>query len=126
MDELRKLPTVSAQETARIALAHGFPITCATCEHLKNAWERNNDDCGRTLTCGGPIFNRSYPNYLGPVKAEDYDKICLRCGSAQVAYRVYGGVRPFGLCEAHKGIFDKVDGPGTQRPLITRVSGQSL
>jgi len=127
MDEVaRQLPTVSGQETARLALAHGFPITCATCDHLKAAWDENADDCGHMLTCGGPIFNRSYPNYFGPVKAEDYGKLCLRCGSRDVVYHAYGGVRMFGLCEAHKGIFDKVDGPGTQRPVVTRVPGRPL
>jgi len=127
MDEVaRQLPTVSGQETARLALAHGFPITCATCEHLKNAWERSDDDCGRNLTCGGPIFNRAYPNYLGPIKAEHYDKLCLRCGSSDVDYLVYGGIRQFGLCATHKSIFDKVAGPGVQQPLILRVPGRPL
>lgn len=127
MDEaVRRLPTVSGQQTARVALAHGFPITCATCEHLKDAWDKNEDDCGRTITCGGPIFNRSYPDYFGPLALDEYDKLCLKCGSANIEYRVFGGIRQFGLCATHKSIFDKVAGPGVQQPLILRVPGRPL
>jgi len=127
MDEIaRQMPTVSGQETARLALAHGFPITCATCEHLKNAWDESADSCGRMLTCGGPIFNRSYPDYFGPIKPEHYDKLCLRCGHPNVDYYVYGGIRTFGLCEAHKGIFDKIDAPGTTSPVVMRVPGRPV
>lgn len=127
MDEaVRRLRTVSAQQAAEAALKGGFPITCATCEHLKTAFDTDADDCGKMLTCGGPIFNRSYPDYVGPLRAEDYDKFCLKCGSTDVQYFCFGGVRRFGLCHAHKGIFDKVDGPGVQRPLVMKVPGRSL
>lgn len=127
MDEaVRRLRTVSAQKAAEAALSGGYPITCATCEHLKEAFDSNAADCGKTLTCGGPIFNRSYPDYVGPLKSKDYDKFCLKCGSADVQYFVYGGIRQFGLCFDHRGIFDKVDGPGVQKPLVMKVPGRPL
>jgi len=127
MDEaVKRLRTVSAQQAAEAALKGGYPITCATCEHLKAAFDSDAADCGQMLTCGGPIFNRAYPNYVGPLQTAHYDKICLKCGSADVDYHVYGGVRRFGLCFAHKSIFDKVDGPGTQQPPVLRVPGRSL
>jgi hypothetical protein len=72
------------------------------------------------ITCGGPIFNRSYPDYFGPIKPEHYDKLCLKCGSPDVDYYVHGGVRRFGLCAKHKSIFDKVEGPGVQQPIVVR------
>ena len=127
MDEaVRRLRTVSAQQAAEAALKGGFPITCATCEHLKAAFDSYASDCGKMLTCGGPIFNRSYPSYVGPLQPEHFSKVCLKCGSADVRYSVFGGVRQFGLCEAHKNIFDKVKGPGVQQPLVMRIPGQSL
>jgi len=127
MDEaLKRLRTVGAQNSATAALAGGFPITCATCEHLKAAFDANAVDCGKTLTCGGPIFGRSYPDYVGPLQQNHYDKLCLKCGSPNVDFHVYGGIRRFGLCFAHKGIFDKVEGPGVQHPLITKVPGRSV
>lgn len=127
MDEaVRRLPTVSAQNTAEAALKGGYPITCSTCEHLKDAFDSNASDCGHNLTCGGPIFGRSYPNYVGPLRPETYDKFCLKCGSTTVDYHVYGGLKRFGLCFDHRSIFDKVNGPGTQMPLVLRVPGRSL
>jgi hypothetical protein len=125
-EAVRRLRTVGAQQAAEAALKGGFPITCATCEHLKEAFDTNAEDCGKTLTCGGPIFNRSYPDYVGPLQPDHYEKICLKCGSPDVYFFVFGGVRRFGLCAAHKGIFDKVKGPGTQQPLVMRVPGRPL
>jgi len=125
-EAVRRLRTVSAQNIAESALEGGYPITCATCEHLKDAFDSNASDCGHNLTCGGPIFGRAYPNYVGPIRPETYDKFCLKCGSSTVDYHVYGGINRFGLCFDHKSIFDNVDGPGTQRPLVTRVPGRSL
>jgi hypothetical protein len=125
MSDLTKLRTVSAQQTARKALRLGFPITCATCEHLKRAFDTDADDCGKALTCGGPIFGRSYPDYEGPFKPDDYEKFCLRCGSDRVDYHAYGGVRRFGLCFGHRGVFNGVAGPGVRRPVVTRVPGRS-
>jgi len=127
MDEVvRRLRTVGAQKAARAALSGGFPITCATCEHLKAAFDTDADDCGKMLTCGGPIFSRSYPDYIGPIRTEHYEKLCLKCGSPHVDYHVYGAIRRFGLCFEHRNIFDKVDGPGVQRPTVIRVLGRSL
>ena len=124
-ETVRRLRTVGAQQAAESALKGGFPITCATCEHLKTAFDSDADDCGKMLTCGGPIFGRSYPDYIGPLKIDQYDKICLKCGSPAVDFHVYGSVRRFGLCFAHEGIFNKVDGPGTQLPLVLKVPGRS-
>lgn len=127
MDEaVRRLRTVGARQAANAALKGGFPITCATCEHLKTAFDTEADDCGKVLTCGGPIFGRSYPDYVGPLRPEHYDRVCLKCGSSTVEFFTYGGIRRFGLCFEHRGLFDKVDGPGTQQPLITRVPSRPL
>lgn len=121
-DTLRKLRTVSAQQAAESALKGGYPITCATCEHLKKAFDGSADDCGKLLTCGGPIFNRHYPDYVGPLTPAQYDKLCLKCGSAVVDFHVYGGVHRFGLCALHQKIFDNIDGPGTTKPFVYRVA----
>ncbi|MGE3483235.1 MAG: hypothetical protein AB7L09_00500 [Nitrospira sp.] len=127
MDEaVRRLRTVSAQQAAEAALKGGYPITCATCEHLKAAFDADAPNCGKMLTCGGPIFNRSYPDYIGPLQPDHYEKICLKCGSSDVYYFVYGGVRRFGLCATHRTIFDKVDGPGVHQPFVMRVPSRPL
>jgi len=125
-EAVRRLRTVSAQEAAEAALKGGYPITCATCEHLLAAFTADAPDCGQMLTCGGPIFGRDYPNYVGPLQKEHYDKICLKCGSPNVEFFVFGGIRRFGLCFNHKGVFDKVDGPGTQLPTVMKIPGRPL
>ena len=73
MTELPKLRTVGAQQVAEHALSAGFPVTCATCEHLKAAWECDAENCGKLLTCGGPIFGRCFPDYVGPLTKEAMD-----------------------------------------------------
>jgi len=123
---VRRLTSVSSQAVAESALRGGYPITCATCERLKLAFEESSEDCGKMITCGGPIFGRDYPDYKGPLKPSEFENLCLKCGSHIVDYHTYGGVRRFGLCSLHKGIFDKVDGPGTQRPLVLRAPSISL
>lgn len=125
-EAVKRLRTVGAQKSAEAALRGGYPITCATCEHLKTAFDTSAPDCGKTLTCGGPIFGRSYPDYVGPLRQEHYDRFCLKCGSPSVDFYVHGGIRRFGLCFSHRGIFDKVEGPGVQQLLITRVPGRPL
>jgi hypothetical protein len=125
-EALKRLRTVSAQQSAEAAIKGGFPVTCATCDHLRKAFDTDADDCGKTITCGGPIFNRCYPDYAGPLKPETYDKICLKCGSDHVDFYVFGGIKRFGLCTSHKGIFDKINTPGTTPPLVMRVPGRSV
>lgn len=126
MTELPRLRTVSAQQAAERALSAGFPVTCATCEHLKTAWECEAEDCGKLLTCGGPIFGRCFPDYKGPFTREALGAVCLKCGSRNVSHHVYGGIHRFGLCFDHKAIFDKIDAPGTQKPTVVRVPGRPL
>ena len=126
MTELPKLRTVGAQQVAEHALSAGFPVTCATCEHLKAAWECDAENCGKLLTCGGPIFGRCFPDYVGPLTKEAMESICLKCGSPDVTHHAYGGIRRLGLCFQHKSIFDKIDAPGTQQPVVVRVPGRSL
>ena len=125
-EAVNRLPTVSAREVAEAALKGGFPITCATCEHLKQAFDTYAEGCGKMLTCGGPIFGRSYPDYVGPLKPEEYEKLCLKCGSPSVEFHVFGGLRRFGLCHKHGGIFDGIEDPGTTKPVVVRVPGRPL
>jgi hypothetical protein len=122
-EEVSKLRTVSAQQTAEQALKAGFPITCATCEHLKTAWDTNADDCGKLVTCGGPIFSRYFPDYRGPLTREAMEKTCLKCGSHDVQFYVYGGINRFGLCQSHRDIFSKIDAPGTTNPVVFKIPG---
>jgi hypothetical protein len=124
--EIPELRTVGAQRGAERALSYGFPITCATCEHLQDSWERNAEDCGKTITCGGPIFGRYFPDYKGPLTQRDLENVCLKCGTSRIDFHVHGGLRRFGLCYPHKDIFDGIDAPGTQQPTVVRVPGRSL
>lgn len=126
MAEIHRLPTVSAQHTAIAALKLGFPVSCATCEHLKSAWDTNADDCGKTLTCGGPILGRSFPDYKGPLTAQAFERVCLVCGRDDADFLVFGGLRRFGLCSQHQHVFDKIESPGTQKPVVVRIPGRLL
>lgn len=121
-DIIKRLLSANAKIIAEKALRLGFPITCATCEHLKTAFENSSENCGKTLTCGGPIFQRSFPDYAGPLKTDDYEKVCLKCGSTNVAFYALGSIRRFGLCYKHRLIFDNIDRPGTPKPVVLSVT----
>lgn len=126
MTEIRRLPTVSAQHTAIAALKLGFSVSCATCEHLKFAWDTNAEDCGHIITCGGPVFGRGFPDYKGPLSTQAFEKLCLVCGVEDADYLVFGGLRRFGLCSNHQKVFDNIKAPGAQRPVVVRVPGRLM
>jgi hypothetical protein len=126
MAEIHKLPTVSAQHTAIAALKLGFSVTCATCEHLKFAWDTDAENCGKTITCGGPVFGRGFPDYKGPLSTQAFEKLCLVCGDENADYLVLGALRRFGLCSRHHTAFDNIKAPGTQRPMVIRVPGRLM
>lgn len=112
------LRTSLVQQTADEALKLGFPVTCATCTHLHNAWDAKAEDCGYTASCGGPLFGRAFPDYLGPIKREAFAKICLICGDRNISHQVIAGKERLGLCDKHKNVFDNIRDLGTTRPLI--------
>jgi hypothetical protein len=108
------------------AVKAGFPITCASCKHFKNAQQTDAENCGRMLTCGGPIYGRSFPDYDGPISPEVFEKVCLICGSEHVEFHILANLRRFGLCFKHRSIFDRVSGPGTQVPAVVRIEGRLI
>lgn len=102
----------------------GFPITCATCEHLHNAWAKQSEDCGKTATCGGPIFGRNYPDYKGPLSPKAMEHLCLVCGSQNIDFHVAVGQRRFGLCFKHRGRFDHIVESNVVAPMILPIPGR--
>lgn len=112
-----------ARELVKEALRSGFPISCATCEHLHRAWSKQEEQCGKALTCGGPVFGRTYPDYKGPLDEQTFSKLCLICGSADIRFHIVVRRRPFGLCNAHRKALDSVSAPGAIKPLIVAVPG---
>lgn len=106
------------------ALRSGFPISCASCEHFHNAQKTDAPDCGRLLSCGGPIFGRTFPDYKGPLTPEAFASLCLICGSQDISFHALAGLRRFGLCFKHRSVFNKAFGPGTQVPPIMKVPGR--
>jgi hypothetical protein len=116
--------TVSAQAISSEAIKAGFPITCASCEHLHAAWKTDAADCGRLLTCGGPIFGRAFPDYKGPLTPQMLERICLICGSDDVDFHILGGLRRLGLCFKHRDVFNKSLGLGAQVPPIVKITGR--
>ena len=117
---------VSMQAIDKDALGVGFPVTCASCDHLKAARKTDAADCGRLLTCSGPVFCRCFPDYKGPFTPEILEKICLICGSQEVDFHILAGLRRLGLCFKHRSIFSRVNGPGLQRPIVVRVPGRLI
>jgi len=117
---------VSVQAISSEAIKAGFPITCASCEHLHAAWKTDAIDCGRMLTCGGPVFGRCFPDYKGPLTSEILEKICLICGSQEVDFHVLAGLRRLGLCFKHRSVFSRVVGPGVQQPILVRAPGRLI
>lgn len=115
---------MSTQAIDEDALRAGFPITCASCEHFHNAQKTNAEDCGKLLSCGGPIFGRPFPDYKGPLTPEILEKICLICGSPDPDFHILVGLRRFGLCFKHHKIFNRPLGPGAQIPSIVKVPGR--
>lgn len=108
----------------RDALRTGFPISCASCDHLHRAWETNAVDCGKTATCGGPIFGKAYPDYKGPLPEQAFEKLCLICGKDRIDYHVVLGPRRFGLCFSHRAVFDKISDLKASKPLIVLAPGR--
>jgi hypothetical protein len=123
MTELVKSGAVRAQQ-AQDAIRLGFPITCATCEHLYIAWDKQADDCGKTATCGGPIFGRNYPDYKGPLTPEAMERLCLICGSDKIDFHVLVGRRRFGLCVSHRGRLDHIIARNVTSPTIVPIPGR--
>jgi len=104
----------------------GFPITCATCEHLHRAWEKDAPDCGKTATCGGPIFGRNYPDYKGLLTAQAMEKLCLVCGTDNIDFHVAAGKSRFGLCFKDRGRFDNIIAENVTKPLIVPIPGRIM
>lgn len=117
-DQTPEMRASLARQTTQEALKLGFPITCATCTHLHNAWDSKAEDCGYTTTCGGPLFGRAFPDYLGPVKRDMFAKFCLICGDRHTTHQVIAGKERLGLCDEHKAVFDNIRDLGTSMPLI--------
>lgn len=117
---------VCMQAIDKDAVSAGFPITCASCDYFQSAQKAGADDCGRMMTCGGPIFGRNFPDYKGPLTPEIMEKICLICGSDRVEFHILAGLRRFSLCTRHRSIFDRVRGPGTQLPIILKIHGRMI
>ena len=109
---------VRVLDHSKEALALGFPITCATCEYLHRAWDTSAADCGRTQTCGGPLFGKDFPDYKGPIKRNSLPQLCLICGSQDIRLHVVVGTSRFGLCDRHRRVFDKPRGSGTSLPIV--------
>ena len=106
MTERVNTSAVRARKAAEEAMRMGFPLTCASCDHLHNAWAKNLPDCGKTASCGGPIFGRNYPDYLGPLPRQAFEKVCLICGDGNVEFHAVVGQSRFGLCFEHRKRFD--------------------
>jgi hypothetical protein len=120
LTEMRAVGTQAVKE----ALQAGFPITCASCEYLHNAQKTDAQNCGRLLTCGGPIFGRSFPDYKGPLTPEALEKICLICGSQTIDFHILAGLRRLGLCFKHRAVFSRPLGPGATAPMIVKIPGR--
>lgn len=91
-------------------MAQNYPVICATCVKLPKGINRGLGGCG-VSTCGGPMHRsgpRAFPDYDGPIPSESLSTICLKCGHSKIARQVVIGERRLGLCESHKGIFDKM------------------
>jgi len=112
---------VRVLDQSREALRLGFPITCATCERLHCAWDTGASDCGHTETCGGPILGRDFPDYKGPIKRVAFAELCLICGSSDLRLHVVSNQSRFGLCNAHRRIFDRSHGSKTLLPMVVPV-----
>jgi len=89
-------------DKARLAVADGVVIVCATCTHYWEAKDANNPQCKHAQACGGPFIGRFYPHYEGPFPASAHGSFCFICGNDQVRGRLVRRDRPMeqgvGVC----------------------------
>ncbi len=79
-----------------LAVQQHVSVVCATCEHYWRAQDAKAPTCGKA--CGGPVQNRSFPCYKGPIS--DFKRWCFVCGG-ETAHLVYTPGRHLGVCEKH-------------------------
>lgn len=113
----------------RWAMSSGYNLACATCIHLHTALVSEKTGCGK-VKCGGPIYNKTFPEYSGILTKHEFLRLCLVCSSQDLThFVVVKGKKAFGLCKDHyKALDDAIDtmtlkdstakGSGVSKPLI--------
>jgi hypothetical protein len=111
------------------AIKSGLSAVCANClrywekqdlvpearplEHFKPA----EAGC-QVRDCGGPIVNRAFPKYSGPLEGK-LASICFICGAEPDAAVEMAGRGYLGVCNAHIEQFKKMLGkPGAPPPQV--------
>ena len=104
-------------DMAKQATEGGMAFACAMCKHYwKNEevpYELRAQGAGRCsqTTCGGPMGGRTFPSYLGPLPAGDWDVFCFVCGSPETTHGVKladgSGSRVLGVCRDHVRFVDE-------------------
>ncbi len=80
------------------AVADGFSVFCASCEHHHTSRALGNLTCGRPH-CGSVLRGMAFPEYKGPLRK---DALCFVCGAeVQQLVRDLDSLAELGLCEAH-------------------------
>lgn len=80
----------------------GYPIVCATCEHMWDALRthRESGGCYQTEPCGSVFSGRDFPLYRGPI--QNFTQWCFVCGEeADYAVQSSGMKRALGMCRFH-------------------------
>lgn len=85
------------------ALQTGLSPICASCENYWEGLDNNRNGCG--LECGGPLANKTFPLYKGPMTT--FDRFCFAC----VTEAVFGIKQPsssriLGVCRQHLRLLD--------------------
>ena len=89
------------------ALESGFNIVCSTCSHLHESLSKNQGHCGK-VNCGGPVYNRDFPDYNGAIPRDDFKKACLVCANQNIShFIIINGKKTFALCKDHVNMMDE-------------------
>jgi hypothetical protein len=98
----------------RAALAEGYPLVCATCQHLWDGRQKGLPTCTMpSKTCAGPSAGRVFHDYKGPLNLTA-STFCFVCGDQpdtevrvnamaedSSEMRTLKTSRKFGICQKH-------------------------
>jgi len=86
-------------------LKKGFAFPCTVCAKMWRALDRGAEVCEASMTCGGPMMGKSFPDYEGVLNGS-LVRFCFRCGrqASKLVSPPDGGY--IGVCDEHIKMLD--------------------
>jgi len=90
-------------------VASGLAFVCAMCEKWQEGQAKGLPGC-TGKACAGPLSNKVFPEYIGPIPEANFASFCFRCGNPVVKFgiKVPGKDKTLGVCEEHVKLLDQL------------------